>query len=57
MELQSTIGQNADNVLFDQNDETTRASFVNLVVPYLRGVQARRGIAAFSVVCDASNNP
>lgn len=57
MELQSNIGQNADNVLFDQNDETTRANFVNLVVPYLRSVQARRGLAAFSVVCDASNNP
>jgi len=57
MELQSTIGQNADNVLFDQNDETTRANFVNLVIPYLRSVQARRGLAAFNVVCDASNNP
>lgn len=57
MELQSTIGQNADNVLFDQNDETTRANFVNLVVPYLRSVQARRGLANFNVVCDASNNP
>ena len=57
MELQSTIGQNADNVLFDQNDETTRSNFVNLVIPYLRSVQARRGLTAFSVVCDASNNP
>ena len=57
MELQNTIGQNADNVLFDQNDETTRANFVNLVVPYLRSVQARRGLANFNVVCDASNNP
>ena len=57
MELQATIGQNADNVLFDQNDETTRANFVNLVIPYLRSVQARRGLAAFNVVCDASNNP
>ena len=57
IELQSTIGTNADNVLFDQNDETTRANFVNLVIPYLRSVQARRGIAAFNVVCNASNNP
>ena len=57
MELQNTISVNADNVLFDQNDETTRANFVNLVVPYLRSVQARRGLAAFNVVCDASNNP
>ena len=55
--LQETIGEAADNVLFDQNDETTRSNFVNLVVPFLRSVQARRGLAAFRVVCDESNNP
>ena len=57
IELQKTIGQAADNVLFDQNDETTRNGFVSLVVPYLRSVQSRRGITAFRVVCDESNNP
>jgi len=57
IELQKTIGQSADNVLFDQNDATTRNSFVSLVVPYLRSVQSRRGITAFRVVCDESNNP
>ena len=57
IDLQKTIGEAADNVLFDQNDETTRSNFVNLVVPYLRSVQARRGLAAFRVVCDSSNNP
>ena len=57
IELQRTIGAAADNVLFDQNDETTRAGFVNLIVPYLRSVQARRGITAFNVVCDDRNNP
>ena len=57
IDLQKTIGEAADNVLFDQNDETTRSNFVNLVVPYLRSVQARRGLAAFRVVCDESNNP
>ena len=56
IELQKTIGQAADNVLFDQNDETTRSGFVSLVVPYLRSVQSRRGITAFRVVCDESNN-
>ena len=55
--LQATIGEAADNVLFDQNDETTRSNFVNLVVPFLRSVQARRGLAAFRVVCDETNNP
>ena len=57
IELQRTIGQAADNVLFDQNDAITRSGFVSLVVPYLRSVQSRRGITAFRVVCDASNNP
>ena len=57
IELQKTIGQAADNVLFDQNDATTRDGFVSLVVPYLRSVQSRRGITAFRVVCDESNNP
>jgi len=57
IELQKTIGSAADNVLFDQNDATTRAGFVNLIVPYLRSVQARRGITAFRVVCDERNNP
>lgn len=57
IELQNTIGNAAENVLFDQNDAITRNNFVNLVVPYLRSVQARRGITAFRVVCDESNNP
>jgi hypothetical protein len=57
IELQKTIGQAADNVLFDQNDATTRSGFVSLVIPYLRSVQSRRGITAFRVVCDESNNP
>lgn len=57
IELQRTIGNAADNVLFDRNDAITRAGFTNLIVPYLRSVQARRGITAFRVVCDESNNP
>lgn len=57
IELQRTIGDAADNVLFDRNDAITRTNFVNLVVPYLRSVQARRGITAFRVVCDETNNP
>jgi len=57
IELQKTISNSADNVLFDRNDAVTRANFVNLVTPYLRSVQARRGITAFRVVCDETNNP
>lgn len=55
--LEQTIGEVADNILFEQNDAATRSNFVNLVTPYLRQVQARRGITAFRVVCDVSNNP
>lgn len=57
IELQKTIGATAENVLFEQNDATTRATFVNLVTPYLRSVQARRGLADFRVICNESNNP
>lgn len=57
IELQRTIGESADNVLFEQNDATTRTNFVNLVTPYLRSVQSRRGIDSFRVICDETNNP
>jgi hypothetical protein len=42
--------------IFEFNDEFTRAAFVNLVEPYLRDVQGRRGIYDFRVVCDTTNN-
>ena len=38
------------------NDEITRANFVNIVEPYLRDIQAKRGLYDFLVICDASNN-
>ena len=42
--------------LFEFNDEFTRAQFRNLINPYLRDVQSRRGIQDFLVVCDGTNN-
>ena len=42
--------------LFEFNDEFTRAQFRNLVEPFLRDVQGRRGITDFQVVCDDTNN-
>jgi hypothetical protein len=57
IELEKTIGASATDILFEQNDATTRTNFVNLITPYLRSVQSRRGITAFKVVCDATNNP
>jgi len=46
----------ARSVLFEFNDEFTRDSFKSMVDPYLRDVQARRGITDFLVVCDTTNN-
>ena len=42
--------------LFEFNDEFTRAQFKNLVEPFLREIQGRRGITDFKVVADESNN-
>ena len=44
------------NVMFEFNDEFTRAEFVNIVEPFLREIQGRRGITDFRVVCDSTNN-
>jgi hypothetical protein len=46
----------AKQVLFEQNDETTRASFSSALNSYMSEVQARRGVTDFLVVCDDSNN-
>lgn len=54
--LERAIGEAAKNVMFEFNDEFTRAEFVNIVEPVLREVKGRRGITDFKVVCDASNN-
>lgn len=50
------IGEAAKNVMFELNDEFTRAEFVNIVEPFLREIKGRRGITDFKVVCDESNN-
>lgn len=54
--LEKTIAEAAKGTLFEFNDEFTRAQFVNLVEPFLRDVQGRRGIYDFKVVCDTTNN-
>ena len=43
-------------LLFEFNDTITRTNFVNIVNPYLRDVQAKRGLYGFLVVCDSTNN-
>ena len=54
--LEKAISTAAKFQLFEFNDEFTRAQFRNLVEPFLRDVQGRRGLTDFSVVCDDSNN-
>jgi len=54
--LEKAIGVAAKSTLFEFNDEFTRAQFKNLVEPFLRDVQGRRGIYDFRVVVDATNN-
>ena len=54
--LEKAIARAARFSLFEFNDQFTRAQFVNLVEPYLRDIQGRRGVTDFRVVCDESNN-
>jgi hypothetical protein len=46
----------ANSQLFELNDSNTRSNFVNIVEPYLRDVQAKRGVYDFLIVCDDTNN-
>ena len=54
--MKSAIQRAARAQLFEFNDVITRTNFLNIVEPYLRDVQAKRGITEFLVVCDESNN-
>ncbi len=54
--IEQALQRSAQAQLFELNDEITRANFRNIVEPYLRDVQAKRGLYGFLVVCDSSNN-
>ena len=54
--LEDAISAAARDQLFEFNDEITRTNFVNIVEPFLRDVQAKRGIFEFVVICDETNN-
>jgi len=55
--LEKAIATASKFQLFEFNDPFTRAQFRNLVEPFLRDVQGRRGITDFRVICDDTNNP
>lgn len=54
--VERAVSQAARNVMFEFNDEFTRAEFVNVVEPFLREIKGRRGITDFRVLCNATNN-
>jgi len=54
--VEQALQKAAEAQLFELNDELTRANFRNIVEPYLRDVQAKRGLYGFLVVCDSTNN-
>jgi len=54
--IERAIAIAARNVMFEFNDEFTRAEFKNVIEPFLREIQGRRGITDFRVVCDETNN-
>lgn len=54
--LEKSISTASKYQLFEFNDDFTRSQFKNMVEPFLRDIQGRRGITDFKVVCDSSNN-
>jgi phage tail sheath protein FI len=54
--LEKSVATAAKFQLFEFNDGFTRAQFKNLIEPFLRDVQGRRGITDFRVKCDDTNN-
>lgn len=54
--VEQALERVAQAQLFEINDQITRANFVNIVEPYLRDVEAKRGIYGFRVICDETNN-
>ena len=54
--LEDAISAAARDQLYEFNDEITRTNFVNIVEPFMRDVQSKRGVTDFRVVCDETNN-
>ena len=54
--VEQALERAAQAQLFELNDELTRANFRNIVEPYLRDIEAKRGLYGFLVVCDETNN-
>jgi uncharacterized protein len=56
IELKKFIGDQAKNLVFEQNTVATRNKFLATVNPYLDTVVQRQGLYAYRVVMDDTNN-
>mgnify|MGYP000961766393 CR=1 FL=1 len=56
LRMEKDITRYAKDILFEFNDEFTRSEFTGVVEPYLRSIQSRRGVYAYQIVCDETNN-
>lgn len=56
LELKRQVVTVADRLLFEPNNTSTRARFVNSVTPLLTTIQSQQGIESFKVVMDDTNN-
>ena len=54
--IEQALDGAAQAQLFELNDDITRSGFINIVEPYLRDIQAKRGLVDFRVICDTTNN-
>lgn len=54
--LEKAIAKSAKYFLFEMSDEITWMLMTNMIEPFLRDVQGRRGIYAFKVQIDETTN-
>ena len=56
IELKKFFGDQARNLVFEQNTIATRNRFLSIVNPYLETVVQQQGLYSFRVVMDDTNN-
>jgi hypothetical protein len=54
--VEKAIATAAESFLFELNDDFTQTQFRNIVDPFLRDIQGRRGIIDFRVISDSTVN-
>jgi hypothetical protein len=54
--VEKAIATAAESFLFEFNDEFTQTQFKNIVDPFLRDIQGRRGIIDYRVISDSTVN-